>query len=109
MKLITCVISPSRVEPLKRALWAAGFRSLTFCEANGMGYGKGQAGKDDFIGEAAPRARLELALRDGEVEAALELMVDALRTGRIGDGKIFISTLDQVVRVRTGERGEAAL
>jgi nitrogen regulatory protein PII len=111
MKLITCIISPARVEPLKKALWAAGFRSLTLVEGRGLGYGRGrmEAGKDDFIGEAAPRARLELALRDSEVEQALELMLDALRTGRIGDGKIFISTLDQVVRVRTGERGDAAL
>ncbi len=111
MKLITCIISPARAEALKKALWAAGFRSLTFSEARGLGFGRGrlETGKEDFLGEAAPRTRVELALREGEVEPALEIMMEAVRTGRIGDGKIFISTLDQVVRVRTGERGEAAL
>jgi nitrogen regulatory protein PII len=112
MKLITCIISPARLEPLKKALWAAGFRSMTLVEARGLGYGRGHletGPKEDFLGEAAPRVRLELALRDADVEPALEVMLEAARTGRIGDGKIFIGTLDQVVRVRTGERGDAAL
>ena len=111
MKLRTCIINPSRVEALPKALWAAGDRSMTLSEARGYGYGKGrlEPGKEDFIGESAPRTRVELAVHDGDAEAALEIVLEAVRTGRIGDGKVFISSLDQVVRVRTGERGDAAL
>lgn len=111
MKLVACVIQPSKVETLKKALWQAGFRGMTITEAHGYGYQKGrlEPGKEDFIGEIAPKARVEVAVEDAEVEQVLELVVDTVRTGRIGDGKIFITPLDQVVRVRTGERGGDAL
>jgi nitrogen regulatory protein PII len=111
MKLITSIVNPARFEMLKKALWKAGHRCMTVTESQGYGEPRAhqEAGQEDFMGEMAPRLKVEVAVRDEDVEAVSDLIVDAVRTGRIGDGKVFISSLDQVVRVRTGERGNAAL
>ncbi len=112
MKLIACLINPSKLESLKKALWTSGFRGVTVTEARGFGFQKSRldAGKaEDYIVEFSPRVRVEVAVRDEEAERLVEIVLDTVRTGRIGDGKIFISNLEQVVRVRTGERGETAL
>jgi nitrogen regulatory protein PII len=110
MKLVSCVINPNRFEILKKALWESGFRGVTVTEAQGLGLPKGRIEREDeFIVSLSPQIKVEIAVADGDIEPLVALIVETLRTGRIGDGKIFISALDEIVRVRTGERGEAAL
>ena len=110
MKLVTAMIPPNHLEALKKALWENGFRSLTVSPAEGMGFQKtSMAAEDDFVVAMSPRLRVEVAVKDSAVDKLLELAVEALRTGRVGDGKIFVTPLDEVLRVRTGERGETAL
>jgi nitrogen regulatory protein PII len=111
MKMVRCVINPARLEAIKKTLWSAGYQSITVTEAQGLGAEKsamsGQGA--DHVVDFSPRVCLEMAVADSAVDAVIELVVDSVRTGRVGDGKIFVSSLDQVVRVRTGERGDTAL
>jgi nitrogen regulatory protein P-II 1 len=112
MKLLVCVISPKKIEPVKKVLWEAGVRGVTITEGSGYGYQKVQVDSvkgADYKVQYQPRVRLEIALPDEELEKVLELLLETVRTGRIGDGKFFIMPLEEVVRVRTGERGENAL
>ena len=110
MKLVTLVIHPSRLEQLKKALWDEGFRSLTVSPAEGMGLQKSLLEKDgDFVVAMAPRIRVEVAVKDLDAPRLVDTALEKLRTGRVGDGKIFVTALEEVVRVRTGERGDAAL
>lgn len=112
MKLIVCIISPRKLEAAKSALWAAGVRGVTISLGEGYGYQKVQVDSvkgTDYKVQYQPRARLEIALPDAEVEPVLELLMETVRTGRIGDGKIFVMPLDDAIRVRTGERQENAL
>ena len=110
MKLVTLIISSNRLDVLKKALWSEGFRSLTVSPAEGMGLQKSLLETDgDFVVSMSPRLRVEVAVKDVDSSRLIETAVECLRTGRVGDGKIFMTSLDEVVRVRTGERGEAAL
>ncbi len=109
MKLLTCFLAPGRSEMLKRALWERGFRGVSVSQAEGLGLRSRTEREDEFVAAFQPRMRVEVACKDAELEALIELLVEAARTGRVGDGKIFITELVEVVRVRTGERGEAAL
>jgi len=112
MKIIICIISPKKLELAKLALWEAGVRGVTITEGEGYGYQKVQVESvkgTDYKVQSQPRVRLEVALPDEEVEPVLELLVETVRTGRIGDGKIFVLPLEDVIRVRTGERHENAL
>ncbi|HUO57593.1 MAG TPA: P-II family nitrogen regulator [bacterium] len=112
MKLLVCVISPKKLEQVKKALWEAGVRGVTLSTAIGYGYQKVQVESvkgADYKVQYQDRIRLEIALPDGEMEGVIELLLETVRTGRIGDGKLFILPLEEVVRVRTGERGENAL
>lgn len=112
MKLVVSLINPSKLEALKKALWTSGFRGVTVTDARGFGFQKSRMdpGKsEDYIVEFSPRVRVEVAVKDEEAGRLVEIVLETVRTGRIGDGKIFIQNLDQVVRVRTGERGETAL
>ena len=112
MKLLVCVISPKKLDQVKKALWEAGVRGVTLSQAIGYGYQKVQVESvkgADYKVQYQDRIRLEIALPDEEIEGVIELLLDTVRTGRIGDGKIFILPLEEAVRVRTGERGENAL
>jgi|SRR6185369_9284375 len=112
MKLLVCVITPKKLEQVKKALWEAGVRGVTLSDASGYGYQKVQVESvkgADYKVQYQPRVRLEIALPDEELEAVVELLLDTVRTGRIGDGKMFVMPLEDVIRVRTGERGENAL
>jgi nitrogen regulatory protein PII len=110
VKLLTCYLNPGRLEPVKRALWEKGCRAFSVSPAQGLGLQRGRlAGDDEFVSAFQERVRLELACRDEELEGILELLVDSARSGRVGDGKIFVTELLEAVRVRTGERGEAAI
>jgi nitrogen regulatory protein P-II 1 len=112
MKLLVCVISPKKLDQVKKALWEAGIRGVTISEGSGYGYQRVQVESlkgADYKVQYQVRVKLEIALPDEEVEKVIELLLDTVRTGRIGDGKFFILPLEDVVRVRTGERGESAL
>jgi nitrogen regulatory protein PII len=112
MKLLVCMIPTKKMEQVRKVLWESGIRGVTISEANGYGYQKVQVDSlrgGDYKIQYQPRFRLEIALPDDEVEAVVDLLLETVRTGRIGDGKFFILPLDEVVRVRTGERGETAL
>ena len=110
MKLVTAMIAPNRLDALKRALWEEGFRGVTVSQAEGLGFQKSaMESEGDFVVAMSPRLRVEVAVKDEEVGRLLEVAVETLRTGRVGDGKIFVVPLDEVVRVRTGERGHTAL
>lgn len=110
MKLVTTFLAPSKLEQVKRALWEKGWRAFSVSQAEGLGLQRGRAGNDDeYVSAFQARVRLEVACRDGELEALIELLVEAARTGRVGDGKIMVTDLQEVVRIRTGERGDAAL
>ena len=112
MKMIEAVIKPSRLEAVKEALHAVGVRGMTAWEAKGFGRQHGHreiyrgAEKDvDFV----PKTVIRVVVRDGMVENVIEAITRAARTGAIGDGKIFVSDLDNVIRIRTGERGDIAV
>jgi nitrogen regulatory protein P-II 1 len=110
MKLLTMIIAPGRLDALKKALWDQGFRSLTVSQAEGMGLQKSLLEKDgDFVVAMSPRLRVEIAVKDQDSARLIDTALECLRTGRVGDGKLFMTSLEEVVRVRTGERGEAAL
>lgn len=112
MKLVLAMVSPKRLEALKKALWERKIRGVTLSPGEGYGIQKVQleavAGTDYRV-SYQPRIRVEIAAADEEVETIVELLTEIVRTGRIGDGKIFVLPIEDVIRVRTGERGEAAL
>jgi nitrogen regulatory protein P-II 1 len=112
MKLLICMIPTKKLEQVKKTLWESGIRGVTLSDASGYGYQKVQVDAlrgGDYKVQYQPRVRLEIALPDNEVEAVVDLLLETVRTGRIGDGKFFVLPLEEVIRVRTGERGEMAL
>ena len=112
MKLIVAVIKPFRLEEVKDALAAAGVEGLTVTEVKGFGRQKGHTEiyrGNEYTVDFLPKAKLEIAVPDELASAVVEAIASAARTGKIGDGKIFVLSLEDVVRIRTGERGEAAV
>jgi len=112
MKMLRCVIQPYRLDDLRAALEGLGLHGMTVHEVKGHGRQKGH--KELYRGSEyhvsfLPKILVEIAIPASRVEEIVAKIVETLRTGRIGDGKIFISTLDDVVRIRTGERGPDAL
>ena len=113
MKKIEAIIRPERLEPVKEALAAAGFGGLNVVHVTGRGVQRGvvhvgRGGETTTI-DMLPKLKIEVVVRDVDTEKAIQTIVGAARTGTIGDGKIFILPVEQVIRVRTGERGETAL
>ena len=112
MKNLVIIIPPARFDNVKKKLVEAGVCGLTVSDARGFGYEKKQLklhDERDMTVELADRVRIEIAVKDNEAEAVIAAVVEEARTGRLGDGKIFISELSDAVRIRTGERGEHAL
>ncbi len=112
MKQITAVIRPSKVDAVKTALVAIDVVGMTINDVRGFGRQKGQVERyrgNEFTVDFLPKVRITTVVSDDKVEAALTAITDAARTGEIGDGKIFVTSVDTVVRIRTGDRGEAAL
>ena len=112
MKLITAILKPSKLEDVKNALQAHGVAGMTVSEASGFGRQKGHTEVyrgAEYTVDLIPKVRLEVLADDAEVAAAVEVIVKAASTGTIGDGKIWTTSVDQVVRVRTGERGPEAI
>ena len=112
MKLIVAVIKPFKLEEVRTALDRLGVKGMTVLEANGYGRQKGHTEiyrGSEYSAAFMPKVRLEIAVGDGEVDAAIEAIRAAARTGQIGDGKIFVLPIERAMRVRTGEVGEEAL
>jgi nitrogen regulatory protein P-II 1 len=112
MKLITAIIKPFKLDDVKDALQAAGITGMTVSEASGFGRQMGHTEVyrgAEYKVNLVPKVRLEVLVDEPEVENAITLIVKAAHTGSIGDGKVWTTPVDQVVRVRTGERGAAAI
>ena len=112
MKKIEAIIKPHRLEEVKTALTQVGVQGLTVSEIRGFGRQKGH--KEQYRGaeytvDLVPKVKIEIVVSDTAVTAATEAIIRAARTGEIGDGKIFVSSLESVTRIRTGEKGEAAI
>ena len=113
MKKVEAIIRPEKVNAVKDALADAGFVGLNTVPVTGRGAQKGivhqgRSGQTLTI-DMLPKTKMELVVRDGDVEKVCDIIMEAARTGEIGDGKIFISNVEEVIRVRTGERGEDSL
>lgn len=112
MKRIEAVIKPFKLDEVKRALSEAGVNGLTVTEVKGFGRQKGHAELyrgAEYVVEFLPKVKIEVAVPDTLVTRVIEAIVGAARTEKIGDGKIFVTPLEEIVRIRTGERGEDAL
>jgi nitrogen regulatory protein P-II 1 len=112
VKKIEAIIKPHRLEEVKTALTQVGVQGLTVSEIRGFGRQKGH--KEQYRGaeytvDLVPKVKIEIVVADTAVTAATEAIIRAARTGEIGDGKIFVSSLESVTRIRTGEKGEAAI
>ena len=112
MKMIEAIIQPSKLEAVKEALNEVEVVRLTISDVQGFGRQKGHTEiyrGSEYTVDFLPKVKLELALADELVERAVETITKAARTGKIGDGKIFVTALAEVIRIRTGERGPEAI
>lgn len=112
MKLIIAIIKPFKLDEVRVALSTLGVQGLTVTEVKGFGRQKGHTELyrgAEYAVDFLPKLRVEAAVADNLVDQAIEAIEQAARTGKIGDGKIFIANLEQAIRIRTGETGEAAL
>ena len=112
MKKVEAVIKPFKLDEVKDALHEVGVSGITVTEAKGFGRQKGHTELyrgAEYVVDFLPKVKLEVVCDDGIVERAVEAIVDAARTGRIGDGKIFVTAVEQAIRIRTGEQGSDAL
>ena len=112
MKLVTAIIKPFKLDEVREALAEAGVQGITVTEVKGFGRQKGHTELyrgAEYVVDFLPKVKIELVVADGLVDGAIEAIVKSARTGKIGDGKIFVSALDQVIRIRTGELDNDAL
>ena len=112
MKLITAIVKPFKLDEVREALSAIGVQGITVTEVKGFGRQKGHTELyrgAEYVVDFLPKTKIEAAVDDSIVERALEALETAARTGKIGDGKIFVQDLQEVIRIRTGETGKEAL
>ncbi len=112
MKLITAVVKPFKLDDVREALSDIGVSGITVTEVKGFGRQKGHTELyrgAEYVVDFLPKAKIEVAVADDLVEQAVETIAKAANTGKIGDGKIFVASLEQVIRIRTGEMGDEAL
>ena len=112
MKKIEAIIKPFKLDEVKEALQEVGLQGITVTEAKGFGRQKGHTELyrgAEYVVDFLPKVKIEVVLPDDRVDAAVEAIRNAAQTGRIGDGKIFVSPVEQVIRIRTGETGEDAV
>jgi nitrogen regulatory protein P-II 1 len=112
MKKIEAIIKPFKLDEVKEALQEVGIQGITVTEAKGFGRQKGHTELyrgAEYVVDFLPKVKIEIVIADDLVDKAVEAIQNAARTGRIGDGKIFISTIEQAIRIRTGESGTDAL
>ena len=112
MKLVTAIIKPFKVDDVKEALKGAGINGMTVSEVKGFGRQgghtetyRGSEYQIDFV----PKMKMELVIDDGDVDRVVDVIVKAASTGKIGDGKVWVTSVEQIVRIRTGEHGAAAI
>jgi nitrogen regulatory protein P-II 1 len=112
MKKVEAIIKPFKLDEVREALSEIGVTGLTVTEVKGFGRQKGHTELyrgAEYVVDFLPKVKVEVIVADALVDSAIEAVVKAARTGKIGDGKIFVTTVEQVVRIRTGESGEAAV
>ena len=112
MKMVTAIIKPFKLDEVREALSAIGVQGITVTEVKGFGRQKGHTELyrgAEYVVDFLPKVKIELVIAESLVERAIEAIIGAARTGKIGDGKIFVTAVEHVVRIRTGETNEAAV
>ena len=112
MKLISAIIKPFKLDEVKEALMGLGIQGMTVSEVKGFGRQRGHTELyrgAEYVVDFLPKAKIEVAVADDAVERVVEAIVNAAKTGKVGDGKIFVTNVEQVWRIRTGETGDSAL
>jgi len=112
MKLVTAIIKPFKLDEVREALSAIGVQGITVTEVKGFGRQKGHTETyrgAEYSVDFLPKVKIEVVVKSDDVDRCIEAIVKAAKTGKIGDGKIFVTTVEQVVRIRTGETDEAAV
>lgn len=112
MKLVTAIIKPFKLDVVREALSEIGVHGMTVTEVKGFGRQKGHSELyrgAEYVVDFLPKTKIEIAVSETELDAVVEAIAKAANSNKIGDGKIFISTLEQIVRIRTGETGEQAI
>ncbi|MFT6274990.1 MAG: nitrogen regulatory protein P-II 2 [Halioglobus sp.] len=112
MKLVTAIVKPFKLDDVREALSDIGVQGITVTEVKGFGRQKGHTELyrgAEYVVDFLPKVKIEVAVAGDIAELAIEAIIKAANTGKIGDGKVFVSSLDQVVRIRTGETGEEAI
>ncbi len=112
MKKIEAIIKPFKLDEVKEALHEVGLQGIPVVEAKGFGRQKGHTELyrgAEYVVDFLPKVKIEVVCDDAVLERAVEAIINSARTGRIGDGKIFVSTVEDVIRIRTGERGQDAV
>ena len=112
MKLITAIVKPFKLDDVREALSEIGVQGITVTEVKGFGRQKGHTELyrgAEYVVDFLPKVKIEVAVADGVVDQTIEAITTAANTGKIGDGKVFVSPMEQVIRIRTGETGEDAI
>jgi len=112
MKLVTAIVKPFKMDDVRSALSDIGVQGITVTEVKGFGRQRGHTELyrgAEYVVDFLPKAKLEIAVGDDQVDAVIDAIVKTANTGKIGDGKIFVSPMEQVIRIRTGETGEDAI
>ena len=112
MKLVTAIVKPFRLDDVRNALSEVGIQGMTVSEVKGFGRQRGHTELyrgAEYVVDFHPKAKIEVAVSDDDVERIVEAIVDAAKTGKVGDGKIFVTSIEKVWRIRTGETGDSAL
>lgn len=112
MKLVTAIVKPFRLDDVRNGLAEVGVQGMTVTEVKGFGRQRGHTELyrgAEYVVDFLPKAKIEVAVADDTVEQVIEAIMQAARTGKVGDGKIFVTALEQVHRIRTGESGENAI
>ena len=112
MKLVTAIVKPFRLDDVRNALSEVGIQGMTVSEVKGFGRQRGHTELyrgAEYVVDFLPKAKIEVAVPDDLVERIVDAIVDSAKTGKVGDGKIFVTNLEHVVRIRTGETGDGAL
>lgn len=112
MKLVTAIVKPFRLDDVRNALSEVGIQGMTVTEVKGFGRQRGHTELyrgAEYVVDFLPKAKIEVAVPDDLVERTVEAIVDAAKTGKVGDGKIFVTPIEHVWRIRTGETGDSAL
>ncbi|HLT92828.1 MAG TPA: P-II family nitrogen regulator [Woeseiaceae bacterium] len=112
MKLVTAIIKPFRLDDVRNALNEVGVQGMTVSEVKGFGRQRGHTELyrgAEYVVDFLPKAKVEVAVPDERVDEVIEAIINSAKTGKVGDGKIFVTPLEQVLRIRTGETGDSAL